>query len=145
MNTTLKETNQPYEKDRIVRIRMVKTDSFMKESQCFNPPPPPGARTTFRRLVRRDVTLSDGKFLPKRILLGVDRSVRYEDLGLWENPRGVGWLTIPSHTLKRKGRRGALINLPRPMAVLFSGAKESMPVLVSHSSRNFDPQFHAHN
>lgn len=45
-----------------------KVDSFMKESQRFNP----AGFTTFKRMVMQDLVLSDGTFLPKGTLIEVD-------------------------------------------------------------------------
>jgi cytochrome P450 len=62
--------------------KMVKTDSFVKESQRLHPP----SVTTFRRRVMKPFTLSDGAVIPKGVIIEVDGSVRYLDPSLWENP-----------------------------------------------------------
>lgn len=61
--------------------KLKKMDSFMKESQCRNPP----ALTTFKRKALKGFTLSDGTFIPKGTILEVDGSHRYWDLELYEN------------------------------------------------------------
>lgn len=58
-----------------------KVDSFVKESQRFNP----AGFTTFKRMVMEDLTLSDGKFLPKGTVLEVDGWLQYHDETLYPN------------------------------------------------------------
>ncbi|KAK8247106.1 cytochrome P450 [Phyllosticta capitalensis] len=67
-------------KDTLTRLK--KMDSFMKESQRANP----SGLTTFKRLVTKDITLKDGTFLPKGVIINVDSSMRYMDNTLYEDP-----------------------------------------------------------
>lgn len=69
-----------YDRDTMAKLK--KLDSFMKESQRFNPP----GLTTFKRYCLRDITLSDGTFLPKGTVLEVDSSQQYLDAEKFENP-----------------------------------------------------------
>ncbi|KAK7554665.1 cytochrome P450 [Phyllosticta citricarpa] len=67
-------------KDTLPKLKMM--DSFMKESQRVNP----SGLTTFKRLVTKDITLKDGTFLPRGIIINVDSSNRYKDSTLYSDP-----------------------------------------------------------
>ncbi|KAL1636501.1 hypothetical protein SLS56_001084 [Neofusicoccum ribis] len=69
-----------YQKETMAKLK--KLDSFMKESQRFNPP----GLTTFKRYCMRNLTLSDGTFLPKGTIIEVDGSQPYFDPQNFENP-----------------------------------------------------------
>ncbi|KAH6633466.1 cytochrome P450 [Boeremia exigua] len=69
-----------YNRDCIAK--MVKTESFMKESQRLHPP----SFATFKRKVMKSFTLSDGTTFPKGISIQIDASARYRDPQNWENP-----------------------------------------------------------
>lgn len=60
-----------YNRDTMAKLR--KVDSFIKEAQRFNP----AGFTTFKRMVMRDIVLSDGKLLPAGTLIEVDGYHRY--------------------------------------------------------------------
>ncbi|QDS71876.1 hypothetical protein FKW77_010117 [Venturia effusa] len=62
--------------------RMVKMDSFFKESQRLNP----ANSTTINRYMRQDFTLSNGLKLPKGSRFCVPASQVSLDPDLWENP-----------------------------------------------------------
>ncbi|KAJ5981603.1 cytochrome p450 monooxygenase [Penicillium canescens] len=62
--------------------RMVKLDSFMKESQRLNP----ANQSTINRVMRADYTLSNGLHLPKGVRLAVPSSPVSLDPNVWENP-----------------------------------------------------------
>lgn len=105
--TALAETRGVFNKDCIAK--MVKTDSFMKESQRLNPP----ARTTFKRCATKDVTFSDGTFLPKGTLFEIDASVRYEDPKLWESPEqfdGLRFLRLREQTQEKSSHQFVTAN-----------------------------------
>ena len=63
-------------------LKMIKVDSFMKESQRLHPP----GFTSFQRIVLKTFTLSDGTVIPKGVMLNVDGWSRYRDAENWENP-----------------------------------------------------------
>ncbi|EKG20098.1 Cytochrome P450 [Macrophomina phaseolina MS6] len=69
-----------YQKDTMAKMK--KLDSFMKESQRYNPP----GLTTFMRSCLRDITLSDGTFLPKGTVIQIDSAQRYFDPEIFPNP-----------------------------------------------------------
>ncbi|GME27393.1 hypothetical protein N0V90_012135 [Neofusicoccum parvum] len=107
IKTALAECGGEYNRDCIAKL--IKTDSFMKESQRTNPP----ARTTFKRCVRKDVTFSDGTFLPKGTLLEIDSSVRYEDPKLWETPEqfdGLRFLRLREQTQEKSSHQFVTAN-----------------------------------
>ncbi|KAF4306203.1 Cytochrome P450 [Botryosphaeria dothidea] len=69
-----------YEKDTMAKMK--KLDSFMKESQRYNPP----GLTTFKRYCLRDITLSDGTFLPKGTVIEIDSAQKYFDPQFFDEP-----------------------------------------------------------
>ncbi|KAH7050101.1 cytochrome P450, partial [Macrophomina phaseolina] len=77
--SVLKETGC-YDKNTMARLK--KMDSFMKESQRFNP----AGLTSFKRYCMRDVTLSDGKVLPKGTLIEIDDWHQYFEQGSMDRP-----------------------------------------------------------
>lgn len=62
-----------YTRDTMAKLR--KVDSFIKEGQRFNP----AGFTSFKRMVMRDIVLSDGKLLPEGTLIEIDGYHRYFD------------------------------------------------------------------
>ncbi|KAF2086784.1 cytochrome P450 [Saccharata proteae CBS 121410] len=79
LRTVLKETNG-MQKETMNKLK--KLDSFMKESQRFNPP----GFTTFKRRIMKDLTLHDGLVLPKGTLVEIDSSSMNSDSTVYENP-----------------------------------------------------------
>ncbi|KAJ4288118.1 hypothetical protein N0V90_012135 [Kalmusia sp. IMI 367209] len=100
VNAALSKTGGVYNRDCIAA--MVKTDSFMKESQRLHPP----ALTTFKRRVMRDITLSDGTYLPQGISIEVDSSARYHDPAHFENPESFDGLRF-SRLREQTKQKGA--------------------------------------
>ncbi|KAF2144926.1 uncharacterized protein K452DRAFT_265384 [Aplosporella prunicola CBS 121167] len=75
IQTVLAETGG-FTKDTMAKLK--KLDSFLKESQRMSPP----GVTTFKRRIMRDLTLSDGTFLPEGTLVEVDTVSRTKDPAL---------------------------------------------------------------
>ncbi|KAF1953041.1 cytochrome P450 [Byssothecium circinans] len=80
IKTALAQKGGEYNKDCI--SKMVKLDSFMKESQRLHPP----GFANFQRLVLKTFTLSDGTVIPKGVTLNIDGWSRYRDAENWANP-----------------------------------------------------------
>ncbi|KAF2492149.1 cytochrome P450 [Lophium mytilinum] len=68
--------------DRNVLSKLHLMDSFMKESQRYNPP----GFTSFRRKVRRGVSLSDGTYLPAGVTIEVPSHAIARDPELYPDP-----------------------------------------------------------
>lgn len=79
LGSVLAETGG-YQRETMAKLK--KLDSFMKESQRCNPP----GLTSFKRYCKRDITLSDGTFLPQGTIIEIDSSQVYFDPEHFPNP-----------------------------------------------------------
>ncbi|KAH7322513.1 putative cytochrome P450 [Stachybotrys elegans] len=80
IGTMLEQENGHYTKAGLARL--VKLDSFMKESQRFNPL----SFLTFGRLINRDLTLHDGFVIPGGTMIGIPAYAISQDPELFPSP-----------------------------------------------------------